>query len=48
VLFVTGSRNRTGIARLRTMVAKLATGPYALTPALFVYRDGKFVKFDAD
>jgi uncharacterized protein YtpQ (UPF0354 family) len=47
-LFVTGSHNRTGIARLRAIAAELATGPYALTPALFVYRDGKFVKFEGD
>jgi uncharacterized protein YtpQ (UPF0354 family) len=47
-LFVTGSHNRTGIARLRAMAAELATGPYALTSALFVYRNGKFVKFEAD
>jgi uncharacterized protein YtpQ (UPF0354 family) len=47
-LFVTGSRNRTGIARLRTMAVELANLPHGLTPALFVYRDGKFVKFDSD
>jgi uncharacterized protein YtpQ (UPF0354 family) len=47
-LLVTGSRNRDGIARLRKMAAELAVGPYALTPTLFVYRDGKFVKFDGD
>lgn len=47
-LFVTGSHNRAGIARLRALAARLATGPYALTPALFVYRDGKFVKFEAE
>jgi uncharacterized protein YtpQ (UPF0354 family) len=47
-LFVTGSHNRSGIARLRAMAAELAALPYALTPALFVYRDGKFVKFEGD
>jgi uncharacterized protein YtpQ (UPF0354 family) len=47
-LLVTGSHNREGIARLRKMAAELAIGPYALTPSLFVYRDGKFVKFDGD
>jgi hypothetical protein len=47
-LMVTGSRNREGIARLRKMAAERAVGPYALTPTLFVYRDGKFVKFDGD
>ena len=39
---------RNGVARLRKMAAELAIGPYALTPSLFVYRDGKFVKFDSD
>jgi uncharacterized protein YtpQ (UPF0354 family) len=48
VLLVTGSRNRAAIARLRARAAELATGPYGLTPALFVYRDGKFVKFEAN
>ncbi len=47
-LFVTGSHNSKGIARLRAMAAELAAGPYGLTPALFVYRDGKFVKFEAE
>src|SRR5262245_55823814 len=47
-LFVTGSRNRAGIARLRAMAAELASQPHGLTPALFVYRDGKFVKFEPD
>lgn len=45
-LFVTGSQNQKGIARLRALAAELATGPYALTTALFVYRDGKFVRFE--
>jgi hypothetical protein len=30
------------------MAAELAVGPYALTRSLFVYRDGKFAKFDGD
>ena len=47
-LFVIGSRNRAGIARLRAMAAELANQPHGLTAALFVYRDGKFVKFEAD
>jgi uncharacterized protein YtpQ (UPF0354 family) len=47
-LFVTGSRNRAGIARLRALAAELANQPHGLTPALFVYRDGKFVKFEPD
>jgi uncharacterized protein YtpQ (UPF0354 family) len=45
-LIVTGSRNAAGIARLRKVAADLARGPYALTPALFVYRDGKFIEFE--
>lgn len=45
-LIVTGSRNATGVARLRQIAIDLARGPYALTAALFVYRDGKFVEFD--
>jgi uncharacterized protein YtpQ (UPF0354 family) len=45
-LFITGSRNRTGIGRLRAIAAELASLPHGLTSALFVYRDGKFVKFE--
>jgi uncharacterized protein YtpQ (UPF0354 family) len=48
VLLVSGSHNRAGIARLRRLAADLATGPHALTSALFVYRNGKFVKFEPD
>jgi uncharacterized protein YtpQ (UPF0354 family) len=47
-LFVTGSHNRAGVARLRAISAELAAGPYGLTPDLLVYRDGKFVKFDGN
>jgi hypothetical protein len=47
VLIVCSANNRRGIARLRTF-ANLATGPDALTSALFVYRDGKIVKFEGD
>lgn len=46
VLPVTGSRNQPGIARLRALAAELAAGPYGLTPALFIDRDGKFVPLD--
>jgi uncharacterized protein YtpQ (UPF0354 family) len=42
-LFVTGSRNQAGLARLRAAAADLAKGPYALTQALLVYHGGKFV-----
>jgi len=45
-LLVTGSRNPSGLKQLRALARKLATGPYALTAALLVYRDGKFVVFD--
>lgn len=45
-LVVTGSHNRAGIANLRSIAAELVKGPYALTPALFVYRGGKWVKFE--
>jgi uncharacterized protein YtpQ (UPF0354 family) len=48
VLIVTGSHNRTGIARMRAVAAELAQGPYGLTPDLLVHRDGKFVKFDGN
>ena len=46
VLLVTGSRDRTGVRRLRELAAKLAAeGPYGLTDVLFVYRGGRFTKF---
>jgi uncharacterized protein YtpQ (UPF0354 family) len=47
VLLITGSRNEASVARLRELAIKFATGPYALTSALFVYRGGKFVTLDA-
>lgn len=45
-LLVTGSHNQASIRLLRSAAVKLAAGPYALTSALFVYRGGKFVRFD--
>jgi len=45
-LMVTGSHNEAGVARLRALAAELASGPYGLKRALFVYRGGKFVKFE--
>lgn len=46
VLLITGSRDRTGVRRMRELAAKLAAeGPYGLTDALFVYRNGRFTKF---
>jgi uncharacterized protein YtpQ (UPF0354 family) len=46
VLIATGSHNVAGLARLRAAAAKFASGPSGLTSALFVYRDGKFVRFE--
>jgi len=48
VLIATGSHNPPGLARLRAAAAKFAGGPNGLSSALFVYRDGKFVRFDAN
>jgi uncharacterized protein YtpQ (UPF0354 family) len=46
VLLVTGSRDRTGLKRIRELAAKfVAQGPYGLTDTLFVYRNGRFTKF---
>lgn len=46
VLLITGSRDRTGVRRMRELAAKLAAeGPYGLTDASFVYRNGRFTKF---
>jgi uncharacterized protein YtpQ (UPF0354 family) len=47
-LIATGSHNAAGVARLRAAASKFAAGPNALTAALFVYRAGKFVRFDAN
>ena len=45
-LLLTGSRNRAGLDRMRALVTEvLAAGP-RLSNALFIYRDGKFVRFD--
>jgi len=46
VLIATGSHNAPGLVRLRAAAAKFASGPNGLTTALFVYRDGKFVRFE--
>lgn len=46
VLLVTGSRDRSGLKRVRELAAKYAAeGPYGLTDTLFVYRNGRFAKF---
>lgn len=47
-LFVTGSHNHAGLARMRAVAAQMAAGPYGLSAELFVYRDGTFVKFDGN
>lgn len=41
-LLVTGSNNAAGLKRLRVIAAELAAGPYGVSAALFVRRDGKF------
>jgi len=45
-VLVTGSRNPAGIARLRALAADLAARPYGLTSVLYVYRGGKFARFE--
>src|SRR5262249_47752756 len=44
MLLVTGSQDRSGLKRMREIVAKSAEGPYRLTTALFVYRKGRFLQ----
>jgi uncharacterized protein YtpQ (UPF0354 family) len=45
-LLVTGSQNRKGLAALRELASELvAKERYRLTDTLFVYRNGRFVKF---
>lgn len=47
LLFLTGSRNAAGVARLRELAAKyVKQASYSLTDALFVYRGGRFTRFD--
>jgi uncharacterized protein YtpQ (UPF0354 family) len=46
LLLITGSKNPEDVATLRTRAAEMAkNSPYRLTAKLFVFRDGKFVKF---
>jgi uncharacterized protein YtpQ (UPF0354 family) len=48
LLLVTGSKTPGGIAKLREIATKsLQQSSYRLTDTLFVYRDGKFMKFEA-
>jgi uncharacterized protein YtpQ (UPF0354 family) len=47
MLLITGSHNGAGVKRLRALAKEIVdAGPPALSSALFVYRDGKFVRFD--
>ncbi len=47
VLIFTGSRSRGGVSRLRQLARQIAAeDPYALTAQLFVFRDGKFQRFE--
>jgi len=47
VLLVSGSKNVEGLAKMRELATKSAQdAPYRLTDALFVYRDGRFTRFD--
>jgi uncharacterized protein YtpQ (UPF0354 family) len=47
MLLVAGSHNSAGLKRLRALAKEIVdAGPPALSNALFVYRDGKFVRFD--
>ena len=46
VLLITGSQNRKGLAAVRKLAAHfVAENSYRLTDTLFVYREGRFVKF---
>jgi uncharacterized protein YtpQ (UPF0354 family) len=48
VLIATGSHNPPGLARLRAAASRFAAGLNGLTPDLFVYRDGKFMRFEGN
>ncbi len=49
VLLVTGSRNRTGLKKVRELAAEFAAQDrYRLVDTLFVYRKGHFTKFGAN
>lgn len=49
LLFVTGSQNPQGIAKIKEMVQKVySDGSYRLTQKLFVYRNGQFTEFQED
>lgn len=47
MLLITGSNNREGIRKVRELAkATAAEASYHLTTDLFIYRDGRFVRFD--
>jgi hypothetical protein len=46
-LYVTGSKNPKGLAHLQNIAAEIAGEPDGLSPALFVLRDNRFVRLDA-
>jgi uncharacterized protein YtpQ (UPF0354 family) len=49
LLLFTGARNLAGIAQLRAVAAKAAREEkYAMTPSLFVRRNGQLVRFEAN
>lgn len=48
VLLITGSRNRKGLKAVRSLNGDLTKGAHRLTETLFVYRNGRFVKFGRD
>ena len=46
VILFTGSHNKAGVKKLQEVASKaVAENAYSLTDQLFVYRDGKFVRF---
>lgn len=47
LLMFTGSRNQQGLTKLRELAVKyVKESPYHLTDKLFVYRNGRFVRFE--
>lgn len=47
VILLTGSNNKAGIARLHELASRgVAESAYSLTSQLFVYRDGRFERFN--
>jgi uncharacterized protein YtpQ (UPF0354 family) len=46
-LMITGSKDRKGVAAVRELAAKFfSDSRYSITDALFVYRNGRFVKYE--